>query len=380
MDPTPGMSLAENLWVRVLLFDNIKECRLSCESGFNLVDKANGTNAVFNAGPEKIFVSIENGKVKAGEHLFGEEVTLKPDTPFVFSLNGKRYRGNLRLIVNSDSETFDAINVVPAESYLAGVVGAEMPSYWENQALEAQTIAARTYCLYTKMDSGKKRQWDVKATQASQVYRGIAAETKTIWKAIRQTAGKVLVCKDDEGNEKMFPSFYSSTCGGNSTSSEEVFGEDFAALVSVKCNYCRKVAKKGYYRWQPVEYDAKAVSDKIIANYPKLKRLGRIEMIEAQKYSAGRVVFAKLIGKDGKIGTLRGEDLRLTIDPSGLRIKSTMCRIVKKNGKFRFLDGKGFGHGVGMCQCGAEGMARKGKSAEDILGHYYVGSKIVKLY
>ena len=57
-----------------------------------------------------------------------------------------------------------------------------------------------------------------------------------------------------------------------------------------------------------------------------------------------------------------------------------MCRIVKKNGKFVFLDGKGFGHGVGMCQCGAEGMARKGKSAEDILGHYYVGSKIVRLY
>ena len=380
MDPTPGMSLAENLWVRVLLFDNIKECRLSCESGFSLVGKANGTKAVFDSGSETIVVSIANGRVKAGEHVFCEDITLQPDTPFVFSLNGKQYRGNLRLIVNSDGKTFDAINVVPVESYLAGVIGAEMPSYWESQALAAQAIAARTYCLYTKMDSGTKRHWDVKATQANQVYRGIEAETKTIWEAIRKTAGKVLVCKDSEGSEKMFPTFYSSTCGGNSTSCKEVFGKDFAALVSVKCNYCRKVAKKGYYRWRTVEYNAKEVSDKIIANYPKLQRLDRIEKIEAQKYSDGRVVSVKLIGKNGKTGTLRGEDLRLTIDPSGMKIKSTMCRIVKKKGKFRFLDGKGFGHGVGMCQCGAEGMARKGKSAEDILGHYYVGSKIVKLY
>ncbi|HEG43806.1 MAG TPA: SpoIID/LytB domain-containing protein [Phycisphaerales bacterium] len=286
----------------------------------------------------------------------------------------------MRLIVNRDSKTFDAINVVPAESYLAGVVGAEMPSYWEGEALKAQAIAARTYCLYTKMNSGKDRRWDVKGTQAHQVYDGIKAETKTVWTAIRQTAGKVLVHKDSEGDEKMFPTFYSSTCGGNSSSCKEVFGKDFPALVSVKCNYCRKVAKKGYYRWRTVEYDAKGVSDKIIANYPKLKRLERIEKIETQQDSSGRIVSVKLIGKNGKTGTLRGEDLRLTIDPSGMKIKSTMCRIVKKNGKFRFLDGKGFGHGVGMCQCGAEGMARKGKSAEDILGYYYVGSKIVRLY
>ncbi|KKK64170.1 hypothetical protein LCGC14_2986910 [marine sediment metagenome] len=218
MDPTPGMSLAENLWVRVLLFDNIKECRLSCESGFSLVGKENGAKAVFDAGAETIVITLSNGSVKAGEHVFGEEVTLQPDTPFVFDLNGKQYRGNLRLIVNRDSKTFDAINVVPAESYLAGVVGAEMPSYWEGEALKAQAIAARTYCLYTKMNSGKDRRWDVKGTQAHQVYDGIKAETKTVWTAIRQTAGKVLVHKDSEGDEKMFPTFYSSTCGGNSSS------------------------------------------------------------------------------------------------------------------------------------------------------------------
>jgi stage II sporulation protein D len=69
----------------------------------------------------------------------------------------------------------------------------------------------------------------------------------------------------------------------------------------------------------------------------------------------------------------------LAIDPTGRKLKSTICKIEKLGDKWAFLSGRGWGHGVGMCQYGAEGMARGGKNAKQILWHYYPGSKISTL-
>ncbi len=69
-----------------------------------------------------------------------------------------------------------------------------------------------------------------------------------------------------------------------------------------------------------------------------------------------------------------------SIDPTGRKLKSTICSIINMGDKWAFLSGRGYGHGVGMCQCGAQGMARQGKTAEQILFHYYPGSKIVRVY
>ncbi len=104
--------------------------------------------------------------------LAGKEVVLSPEQPCIFGLNGLKYRGWLKLVVNREGQSFDAINLVPLEPYLAGVVGEEMPDYWEPEALRAQAIAARTYCLYTKNRFGTNRSYDVSRTQSSQVYGG----------------------------------------------------------------------------------------------------------------------------------------------------------------------------------------------------------------
>ena len=93
-----------------------------------------------------------------------------------------------------------------------------------------------------------------------------------------------------------------------------------------------------------------------------------------------RLTKIKLVGTTGKTDTLRAEDLRLAIDSSGRRIKSTVCHVVPWGDGWAFLSGRGWGHGVGMCQCGAEGMARGGSSAEEILQHYYPGAQIVSVY
>jgi len=288
----------------------------------------------------------------------------------------------LRLIVGADGRSFDVINVVPLEAYLCGVVGAEMPSYWEPEALKAQAIASRTYSLFIKRRFGSGRGWDVRKTQSHQVYGGVSAESVTVRAAVNETAGLVLTCRGADGQEGIFPTYFSSTCGGHTQNSKDVFGDSYSALVGVQCPYCRDVAKMSFYFWPMAEFEGGDVSARLINRYPKLAGLKVIEAIEPFKVSKygkfGRITSVRLIGKDGKSGYLRGEDLRLTVDPSGTKIRSSACEILKLGDKFRFYAGRGYGHGVGMCQCGAEGMARRGKSCEEILSYYYPGSKIMR--
>lgn len=382
VEPTSGMDSPERFWIRVLLFDNIKECSLEAESDLNAFDSKTQSKTRLGFESQTIKVQLQSGKLVIAQKILGTDLIIKPDSPFFLTVNGRSYRGNLRLIVNPDGKSFDAINLVPVEPYLYGVVGAEMPDYWEPQALEAQAVAARTYCLYYKNRFGRKRNWDVSTTQATQVYRGMNAESATVKAAVNNTAGKVLVCKHPDGKTDIFPTYYSSTCGGHTENSKKVYGgEDFEPLGGVTCPYCRKVAKMSFYYWKAVEFPVDVVSSKLIKKYPKLKKLGKIKNIEPSKVNSfGRFTSVKLIGENGKNGFLRGEDLRLTIDPTGKKIKSTLCQIVKIDGKFRFYSGRGYGHGVGMCQYGVQGMAREGKKAERILDYYYPGSKLRKIY
>ena len=384
--PTPQMDVEPQFWVRVLLLDNIKACTLKTDSRFSILDTQYSSGIGHRAS--NIEISVSAGRITiAGRSFTSNEVIILPDEPHIFNLNGDDYRGKLKLILNPDGNSFDAINLVPLEPYLAGVVGAEMPNYWEPAALKAQSIAARTYCLYIKKRFGNKRSWDVGKTQANQVYLGVKAESAQIWGAVNKTYGQVLVCKHPDGTEDIFPTYYSSTCGGHTENSKHVFGDSFEPLVGVACPYCKDVAKPSFFFWPMVQFDKANVTTKLLQRYPKLKPLGEITNIIAAKQSRyigngkfSRLTLVKLLGATGKSASLRAEDLRLTIDPTGRKLKSTICQIVNIGSKLTFLSGRGYGHGVGMCQCGAQAMARRGKATRQILSYYYPGSKIVRVY
>jgi stage II sporulation protein D len=116
--------------------------------------------------------------MNVGQQNFSNDtINITPDEPYLFNLNGGDFRGKLKIIANPERTSFDVINMIPLEPYLAGVIGAEMPDYWEPEALKAQAIAARTYCLYIKNRFGINRSWDVSKTAANQVYRGMSTET-----------------------------------------------------------------------------------------------------------------------------------------------------------------------------------------------------------
>jgi stage II sporulation protein D len=114
--------------------------------------------------------------------------------------------------------------------------------------------------------------------------------------------------------------------------------------------------------------------------YPSLATLETIDRIEPARQSEGeRITLIRLIGKNGNIGFLRGEDFRLALDPSGRKIKSAIFSLRTSPKGYEFVNGRGFGHGVGLCQSGAQGMARLGKTCEEILEYYYPGSRLVRI-
>jgi stage II sporulation protein D len=385
--PTVQMDIEPEFWIRVLLLDDVTACTLQTVSKFSVINdnqQSQTTKARFEQINEPIRIELNDSRISiAGRAFTSDRLTVFPDDPYIFNLNGNDFRGKLKLIVNPDGTSFDVINIVPPEPYLAGVVGAEMPDYWEPEALKAQAIAARTYCFYTKKRFGTNRDWDMKQTSAHQVYRGISAESMQIWQAVNETKGLVMTCKQSDGSEDIFPAYYSSTCGGHTENSKNVFGDSFEPLTGVPCPYCQDVAKPKFFFWPTVQFDKAEVTDKLLARYSQLQQLGEITDITAANQSDygefSRLTKIKLHGSTGKNDYLRAEDFRLAIDPTGRKLRSTIFRIIQLSDKWAFFSGRGWGHGVGMCQCGAQGMAREGKYAEQILSYYYPNSKILKI-
>jgi stage II sporulation protein D len=381
---TPQMDAEKKYWVRVRLHRRMTQCwiKTSKEVTVTWGDSKPVTLSVPKAG---LSLGLENSGVTLGGARFdGHDVTISPDKPYTFRVDDQPYRGKLRVVVDPVKQTFDLINEVPLEAYLAGVVGSEMPTYWEPEALKVQAVVARSYCLYVKERFGKNRHWDVSGTQAHQMYRGIDAESARVWEAVLGTTGQILKTKDMEGNEVTFPTYYSSICGGHTENSKNVFGDSYVSLQGVPCSHCQHVAKLGQFFWPMAVYDKSDISDRLVKRYSALKKIAPIVHIETMGQTEHgeytRLTRVKLIGKNGKSDTLRAEDFRLSIDSSGRVIKSTLCRLEDWDDQWAFMEGRGWGHGVGLCQCGAQWLARQGQSYNEILQYYYPESKQEQLY
>jgi stage II sporulation protein D len=218
-------------------------------------------------------------------------------------------------------------------------------------------------------------------SESTQMYGGLKAETAIIRQVVKETSGQILVCPNAEGRDVIFPAFYSSSCGGHTEAAENVFGgETIPSLGGVECRYCAEVARRSHYYWEPVRLKMPDISEKLLQRYPTLQKLEAITDFSAIKLGyKSRVIRVQLMGKNGKTDTLRGEDFRLSLDPTGRKIRSAIFVAQRQGDNVIFQNGLGFGHGVGLCQCGAQGMARQGKTYDQILDHYFPGSKRVTI-
>jgi stage II sporulation protein D len=296
-----------------------------------------------------------------------------------------QYRGTVRLVRRSGGAMV-VINVVDLEDYLASVLNSELPADFPDAARQTQTIAARTYALYQMKSVAATSDYDLRGDTSSQVYRGVqyrrgrdrlAVETPDSRQVVDQTHGIVATYRG-----RLFCTYYSAICGGRTTHGEDVFDDAAPPLKSVPCEWCQG---SKYYRWeQDVSRPAlEAKLDEWLARQQAApagrgtqapRRIGRLARIDVVgDGETGHVPQVRLTGDAGST-ELSAYAFRLAIDPREL--KSGFFQVEARGEVFHF-QGRGWGHGVGLCQWGARGQALEGRTAIEILRYYYPGSTLV---
>jgi stage II sporulation protein D len=274
-------------------------------------------------------------------------------------LNGAPYRGTF-VITKKDGNIL-VINKLNIDEYLMSVVPCEIPANWDEEAIKAQSIAARTYAYYHLLQGVKDRDlYDLDATTNFQVYRGISEEKQRASEAVAATAGEIIVY-----DHKPILSFFHSTCGGKTSDDRHVWkGNNLPYLQAVRCGFCTDSTK---FKWES-NITLAEVRKGLSQKYPGI---GAIRNITFQK-NQGRVTVVRIRHSKGNL-TVPGNTFRLLFP--GDKIKSLYFSS-KKSRNGLMLSGHGWGHGVGMCQWGARGMAQKGYGYKQILLHYYTRVKI----
>jgi stage II sporulation protein D (peptidoglycan lytic transglycosylase) len=375
--------------VRVLLADTHVRCRI--RSSDPIVVRHSDGSPVYEWVADRWHVVRVDGRNQlqvdgrvVGQGVF--DVSTTTGAPIELSHPGKkttwasprRYAGFMRLSATK-RQRLRIVNHVNLEQYVACVLPGELFPHFDREAFRAQAVAARTYALYEMAEKGNK-PYDVAATEASQVYPGLQ-ETKAAQRAaeaVRYTRGIVATWTAPEG-ERIFCTFYSSCCGGRTqTIADFRDGVEMVPPLSggVLCG-CPKISTS--YRWGPVKMTKKELTRRIVSRYPKLRNLGRIESVRVIKRTKwGRPTTIRLVGKTGKAHDLRAENFRLAC--GSRKIRSSNFRATSSGNHIAFTDGKGFGHGMGMCQWGVQEMALRGVSAGKILKHYYPTMNLTRVY
>lgn len=266
-------------------------------------------------------------------------------------------------IIRVKDEKTGIINEVPFEDYIKGVVAGEMPATFELEALKAQAVASRSYAMY-QMTATKDREYDVLNTTANQVYL-TDQELKENWKeeypekinkikkAIAETSGEYLTY---EG--KVINAMFFSTSVGATENSEEVFVSALPYLRSVDSKWDE--ASPAYT--DTYTFTLEEFYKKLNLQYNQTLT---IEVISTT--STGRTKTLKINGTE-----INGRDLA-----TKLNLRSNYFDIVQNENNVTITT-KGFGHGVGMSQYGANGMAKEGYKYDQILKHYYQNTEIKK--
>ncbi|HET8725806.1 MAG TPA: SpoIID/LytB domain-containing protein [Anaeromyxobacteraceae bacterium] len=254
------------------------------------------------------------------------------------------------------------IDVLPLEEYVAAVVGAEMPPRFPPEALKAQAVAARTFALVRKLDAREQGlDFDMGATVLDQVYPGAGGADPRARAAAEATAGEVLV-KDRRPVE----TYFHSTCGGRTEKGADALGRDQPYLVSVPCDRCQASPS---WRWT-VRIPASELGRAAGVGEPAT----RVSVVRTT--STGRAARVSIEGPGGKV-VLDGADLRRRLGYERLPSLAFTVRLAKGTATF---EGRGSGHGAGMCQWGAAGRARAGDGYAAILSRYYPGTQLARLY
>lgn len=275
---------------------------------------------------------------------------LVPGTAFEGELEVRRAAGGLAVV-----------HALPLEDYVAAVTGSEMPARFPPEALAAQAVAARTFAVFKKLEAvAEGRPWHLGATVLDQVYRAGPPDPRARAAALA-TSGEVLVFQ-----HAPIEAYFHSTCGGQTERGADALGRDLPYLVSVRCGRCRASPRA---RWT-----VRVAAGDLGA------RAGLGGAV-----TAARVVSRTASGRAERV-ELRGHGRAVALTAVDLRQRLGFGRLPSLDFEVRMaagaavFEGRGAGHGAGLCQWGAAGLAAAGEGYRAILARYYPGTEIVRMY
>ncbi|HKU68002.1 MAG TPA: SpoIID/LytB domain-containing protein [Candidatus Baltobacteraceae bacterium] len=277
------------------------------------------------------------------------------DSAFLFQ--GRRYRGTF-----SNTPRGEVVNTVPLEHYLYSVVSREMPYSWPAAALQVQAIVARTYVLQR---SNPRREYDLVPSEADQVYTGIDAEHPQSSAAVDATAGEVL-----RFGNGFAQALYSSCCGGRTESNADAWGgAPLPYLQGVQCGHC---SDSPWYTWK-ADVQLSRFQQTLAS---QLQSIGDLTSVTLDTPDlSGRSHFWMFVGASGS-QRVKAADVRRALGTRVLPSLLVRSLALAQADRRVTIEGGGLGHGVGLCQWGARGMALEGAAAREVIAYYYPGTGI----
>jgi stage II sporulation protein D len=272
-----------------------------------------------------------------------------------FGWSGRTYRGTYSTITLEDGRR-GLLNTVPIDAYLYGVLGAEISAGWPAAAQQAQSVAARTFAL-SKLRPEKS--YDVVAGDADQHYGGIEAESIEGRDAVDATSGTIMTYAGVRAHVA-----FSACCGGRTADAGDVWGTPYPYLISKVCANCAQAPGFSWRGEVPLQSIARPLD---------LDKIGELESVGLRAADgSGRPKALNFTGAGGSVDVPMRQFRSVA---GGAVVRSTFVREASLDERAGIVAvaGTGRGHGVGLCQWGAKGMAANGAGPDEILAFYFPG-------
>ena len=348
--------------IRVLILDDVPSVAVSVEGRYRIADSAHKTTLYAASNLMAKFTGSSGAIIFSGKNFTPRRISIIPETGRTVSVNSKHYKGSLQ-VIRKNSGRLAVVNCLDLEDYVKGIAVRETSHYWPMEALKAQAVVFRTFALYRRNESGT-RDFDVTADVFSQGYGGQAAERYRISDAVDQTRGEVLFY-----DGKILPAFYHSTCAGHTEDASKLWDINIRPLKGVACGFCKE---SPHFHWKAV------IPKDMIRQAWNKKQPGMKEVrgVSVRARNASGRAATLLIKTEDQSLVIAAKDFRHLIGQDVLR--STDFKVSARGNDLVF-EGKGWGHGAGLCQWGAYFKAKKGSDYTEILSYYYPSSSLHKI-
>ncbi|MFN0051425.1 MAG: SpoIID/LytB domain-containing protein [Planctomycetales bacterium] len=372
------VAIARTESIRVsLLPEGVRELEIEVSGPFR-VKPVGGDGVLYTAerlGRSRVTATARGLRIGQREFATTKLEIVPSNSPAIW-VEAHQYRGSVRLYRLSGNLVL-AVNALPLEEYLASVVDSEMPAAFPDEARKAQAIVARTYARYQMRQAGSEARSDLYASTRSQKYLGfqyrdpsgrlLAGESAASRRLVEATRGQVCTYKN-----QILCTYYSAVCGGGTVRGTEVFSDAAPPLQPVRCSWCQEAR---LYRWT-AEITKAEMRDSLKSLLERDgQTLGELQTIVPIR-NTGRSLPEFDLHAARQTVRVTGNDLRQALAGHGLY--GPRFSITDK-GRNWLISGRGHGHGVGLCQWGARGLALEGKTCNEILQHYYPGVRLTTM-